>query len=330
MHQHSPLSPTAGSTVPARIAGRLRALRVRHIVLIALTIWVVSGLYVVPTEEQAVLTTFGAVANDQVPPGVGWHFPWPVGTVRKLKVQELKRAFIGGEVADEANAIPADPVLSQFLTGDQNIINVRAVVQYSVTRPARYLFRASDVDRAVANAVEAALERQVSSRAVDEVLTTEQIAIQKEVRLVAQTLVDRFDLGVVLSTVNIRSVSPPAEAADAFRDVASARADAARIVNEAEGYRNDILPRARGEAQQLLSASRGYRESKIQQAQGDAARFERLAAEYRRSPEVTRSRLYLETMEEILPRLRKTIVDENGNLDLTIIRRSPTARTSLP
>ncbi len=135
---------------------------------------------------------------------------------------------------------------------------------------------------------------------------------------------------MVLSTVNIRSVSPPAEAADAFRDVASARADSARIVNEAEGYSNDILPRARGEAQQLLSASRGYRASKIQQAQGDAARFERLAAEYRRNPEVTRSRLYLETMEEVLPRLRKTIVDENGNLDLTIIRRGPATRSLQP
>lgn len=330
MHQHSDHSPPSHPTAYERAAAWLRAVPPRHAVAAVLAIWLVSGIYVVPTEEQAVLTTFGALANDQVPPGVGWHFPWPVGRVQKLKVRELKRAFIGGEVADEANAIPADPILSQFLTGDQNIINVRAVVQYSVASPASYLFRARDIDQAVSNAVEAALERQVSSRAVDEVLTTEKIAIQEEVRRVAQELVDRFGLGVVLSTVNIRSVSPPAEAADAFRDVASARADSARIVNEAEGYTNDILPRARGEAQQMLLASQGYRASKIQQAQGDAARFERLAGEYRRNPEVTRSRLYLETMEEVLPRLRKTIVDEGGNLDLTIIRRGPAYRSSDP
>ncbi len=330
MHQHSQHSPPAVQPAYERAAQHLRSVSSRHVLAAAVAIWLLSGVYVVPTEEQAVLTTFGAVADDQVPPGVGWHFPWPAGRVQKLKVRELKRAFIGGEVADEANAIPADPVLSQFLTGDQNIINVRAVVQYSVAEPASYLFQARDADQAVAYAVEAALERQVSSRAVDDVLTTEKIAIQEEVRRVAQDLVDRFDLGVVLSTVNIRSVSPPAEAADAFRDVASARADSARIVNEAEGYSNDILPRARGEAQQLLSASRGYRASKIQQAQGDAARFERLAAEYRRNPEVTRSRLYLETMEEVLPRLRKTIVDENGNLDLTIIRRGPATRSLQP
>ena len=207
-------------------------------------------------------------------------------------------------------------MLSQFLSGDQNILNVRAVVQYSIAEPADYLFRSADVDLAVANAVEAALERQISTRAVDEVLTTEKIAIQEEVRRQSQELIDRHGLGVVLSTVNIRSVTPPAEAADAFRDVASARADSARIVNEAEGYANDILPRARGQAQQMLSASHGYRERRIQQAQGDAARFEKLASEYARNPEVTRSRLFLETMEEILPRLRKTIVDEGGNLDL--------------
>lgn len=330
MHQHLPQPDSAPESVSNDLRQRLRSLPGRTVIITIAVVWLLTGVYVVPTEQQAVLTTFGAVANDQITPGVGWHLPWPVGRVHKLKVRELKRAFIGGEVADEANAIPADPVLSQFLTGDQNILNVRAVVQYSIASPASYLFRASGVEQAVASAVESAMERQISSRGVDEVLTTEKIAIQNTVLRSAQRLVDQLDLGVVLSTVNIRSVTPPAEAADAFRDVASARADAARIVNEAEGYGNDILPRARGEAQQMLASSHGYRASKIQQAQGDAARFERLAAEYRRNPEVTRSRLFLEAMEEVLPRLRKTIVDESGNLDLTIIRRGPSARPSQP
>ena len=314
-------SPASETPVAVRPASQIWRPSRQQAALSLLLLWLLAGVYVVPTEQQAVLTTFGALANDQVPPGVGWHWPWPAGRVQKLKVREFKRAFIGGEVADETNAFPADPVLSQFLTGDQNILNVRAVVQYSIAEPASYLFRSRDADQAVANAVEAALEREVASRAVDEVLTTEKIAIQEEVRRHAQEFVDTYGLGVLLSTVNIRSVVPPPEAADAFRDVASARADAARIVNEAEGYTNDILPRARGEAQQMLSASHGYRERKIQQAQGDAARFASLVAEYNKNPEVTRSRLFLETMEEVLPRLRKTIVDEKGNLDLTIIRR---------
>ncbi len=330
MHQHAHPSPATDSPSGGPLGESLRQVSARHLAGALAALWLFSGVYVIRTEQQAVLTTFGALSNDQVMPGVGWHWPWPVGQVYKLKVRELKRAFIGGELADEANALPADPVLSQFLSGDQNILNVRAVVQYSIAEPANYLFRSADVDLAVANAVEAALERQISTRAVDEVLTTEKIAIQEEVRRQSQELIDRHGLGVVLSTVNIRSVTPPAEAADAFRDVASARADSARIVNEAEGYANDILPRARGQAQQMLSASHGYRERRVQQARGDAARFEKLASEYARNPEVTRSRLFLETMEEILPRLRKTIVDEDGNLDLNIIRRGSSRQSSLP
>lgn len=304
------------------LLGNIRQTSGRQAALILACLWLASGIYLVSTEQQAVLTTFDAIADDGVLPGVGWHWPWPVGAVHKLKVREMKRAFIGGEVADEANALPADPVISQFLSGDQNILNVRAVVQYSIAEPARYLFRSAEVDRAVAHAAESALGSQISSRAVDEILTTEKIAIQEEVRRIAQGLVDDHGLGVVLSTVNIRSVTPPPEAADAFRDVASARADASRIVNEAEGYQNDVLPRARGEAQQMLSASQGYREGLVQRASGDATRFERLAAEHRRNPQVTQNRLFLETMDEVLPRLRKTIVDDNGNLDLTLIRRS--------
>ena len=330
MHQHAHPEPPATNPALAQLTEGLRQISARHLAATLVALWLISGIYVVRTEQQAVLTTFGALTNDQATPGVGWHWPWPVGQVHKLKVRELKRAFIGGELADEANALPAEPVLSQFLSGDQNILNVRAVVQYSIAEPAKYLFRSADVDLAVANAVEATLERQISTRAVDEVLTTEKIAIQEEVRRRSQELIDRHELGVVLSTVNIRSVTPPAEAADAFRDVASARADAARIVNEAEGYANDILPRARGQAQQMLSASQGYRERRIQEAHGDAARFEKLASEYVRNPEVTRSRLFLETMEEILPRLRKTIVDEEGNLDLNIIRRASGRQTSQP
>jgi membrane protease subunit HflK len=206
---------------------------------------------------------------------------------------------------------------------------VRTVVQYSVSTPVDYLFHAVDVGPAVRNAVEAELGRQIASRKVDEVLTTEKVAIQEVVRQRSQALVDQYGLGVAISTINIEAVSAPPEAADAFRDVASARADAARIVNEAQGYANDIVPRARGEATQLLEEAQGYKERVVNQAGGDAARFTALAREHDRNPAVTESRLFLETMEEILPRLTKTIVDDNGNLDLTIVRRNKPAAGAL-
>ena len=142
----------------------------------------------------------------------------------------------------------------------------------------------------------------------------------------AQKRVNEYHAGVLLSTVNIESVGPPPEAADAFRDVASAKADSARIVNESQGYANDVVPKARGEAQKLLEESAAYKERKINEAAGDASRFTQIAAEYDKAAQVTGHRLYVETMEQILPRIKKFIVDQNGNLDLTIIRKGDPRR----
>ena len=145
-------------------------------------------------------------------------------------------------------------------------------------------------------------------------------------RAEAQRILNDYRAGVLLSTVNIESAVPPPEAADAFRDVASARADSSRIVSEAQGYANDVIPKARGEAQQMLEQAQAYKETKINTAQGDAARFTEIAAEYAKASEVNGRRLYLETMEQILPRIKKLIVDKNGNLDLTIIRKGDSGK----
>lgn len=317
-----PPAPSPREPRPAHLEGPpwREGLTRRNVVLGIVGLWLLSGLYLVQADEQAVTTLFGAVADERVMPGIHYNAPWPAGGVYRVKVRQLQRAVVGGEVADNVVG-QADPLLAQFLTGDQNIIQVRTIVQYSVARPTDYLFQAADVSAAVLNAVEAELGRQIAARTVDEVLTTEKVAIQEIVRQRAQALLDTYGLGVGVQTVNIESVTAPPEAADAFRDVASARADAARIVNEAEGYANDITPRARGEARSLIEEAAGYKERAVNRAQGDAARFTALAAEYRRNPAVTRSRIYLETMEEILPRMEKTIVGDDGNLDLTLIRK---------
>jgi membrane protease subunit HflK len=302
----------------------------RNVAVALLALWLLTGFYIVSADEQAVVTRFGRIVEERVLPGPHFTWPWPVARVYKLKVRQMQRSVIGGEPADTILG-RVEPLRSQFLTGDQNIINVRTVAQYSIATPADYLFRFDDVAAAVSSAVEAELGRQIAERTVDEVLTTEKVAIQETVRQRAQALIDTYGLGVVLSTVNIEQVAAPPEAADAFRDVASARADAARIVNEAEGYANDIVPRARGEGQQLLASAEGYRQRKTNEALGDAARFTQLVQEYSKNPEVTRSRLYLEAMEQVLPRLKKTILDEQGNMDLTIIRRNtPPATPGVP
>jgi membrane protease subunit HflK len=285
-----------------------------------LILWLLTGVYIVSTDQQAVVTRFGAVVNPRVMPGIHLALPWPVDRVTKLKVQQLQRLVVGGELADSITG-RAQPLQSQFLTGDQNIISMRVVVQYSVGVPADYLFRTEDVARSVGAAVESALAQRVAGRSVDAVLTTEKANVQEEVRAEAQRILNDYRAGVLLSTVNMESAVPPPEAADAFRDVASARADSARIVSEAQGYANDLIPKARGEARQMLESAQAYKESKINMAQGDASRFTEVAAEYAKASEVNGRRLYLETMEQILPKIKKLIVDQNGNLDLTIIRK---------
>lgn len=285
-----------------------------------LLLWLLSSVYIVRADQQAVVTRFGRVVEPRVTPGIHVSLPWPIDRVTKLKVQQLQRQIIGGTPSD-AVVGRYEPRLSQFLTGDQNLIHMRVVVQYSVSVPTDYLFQSEDVAKLVASSVEGELARRIAAHAVDAVLTTEKAAIQEQVRAAAQRILNDYRAGVRLASVNIEMAAPPAEAADAFRDVASARADAARIVNEAQGYANDVIPKARGQAQQMLEEAAAYKQRKINEALGDAARFNQVAAEYAKASEVNGRRLYMETMEQILPRIKKLIVDKNGNLDLTIIRR---------
>jgi modulator of FtsH protease HflK len=296
----------------------------RQVALGLLAVWVLSGVYLVAPDQQAVETLFGRVVAPRVMPGLHYALPWPVERVTKLKVRQLQRLVVGGDLAD--GVLGRTPSLtSQFVTGDQNIINARVVVQYSVGVPADYLFQAQTPAQVVGAVVESEMARRLAHRGVDAVLTTEKAAIQDEVRAAAQKLLNEYRVGVALSTINIESVTPPPEAAEAFRDVASARADTARIVNDAEGYANDLIPKARGQAQQMMEEAEAYRQKKINEAAGDAARFEQIAAEYAKASQVTGQRLYLETMEQVLPRIKKLIIDKNGNLDLTIIRKGDVA-----
>ncbi len=288
-------------------------------------IWILSGVFLVSTDQQAVVTRFGKVVEPRVMPGIHLSLPWPLDRVTKLKVRQTQRLVIGGDPADSVLG-RTQPVVSQFLTGDKNILHIRTVVQYSVAVPSDYLFQTEDVGRVTGAAVESELARRIAASNVDAVLTTEKIAIQEAVRGAAQKLLNDYRAGVLIASVNIESVAPPPEAADAFRDVASARADSARIVSEAQGYENDVIPKARGEAQQMLESASGYKQKKINEALGDASRFNQVAAEYARASDVNGRRLYAETMELVLPKIRKLFVDNAGNLDLTIIRKGESSK----
>jgi len=307
-------------SLPAAVQSRESPplLNERRIAVGILALYLISGVYLIPADRQAVVTRFGRIAEPRVLPGIHYALPWPVDRVHQLKVLETRRAVVGGETVDETLG-RTQPFQMQFLTGDQNIVRMRAIAQYHVRSAADFLFHAENVDTIVRAAVEAELARDTAWRGVDALLTTDKGQVQEAARSRAQSLLDAYGAGASVSSVNIESAGPPPETAEAFRDVAGARADAARIVNEAEGYAHDLIPRARGDAAQMLAAAEAYRARKINEAQGDASRFGKLSEEYRKARDVTSQRLYVETMEQIMPRIKKLILDRD--VDLSILRR---------
>jgi modulator of FtsH protease HflK len=294
--------------------------------LVALAVYMLSGVYSVSAEQQAVVVSFGRVVAKGVTPGIHYSLPWPIESVYKLKVLETKRLTVGVEMPDQALGRTAAENPTEYLTGDQNLINVRMAVQYAVKDPAAFLFRSQDVAQLIARSVESAFAETIAAENVDSLLTTGKIAAQNATLARSREILDAYGSGVFISSINIENVTPPAEAAEAFRESISARADRDRIVNEAQGYSNDATAKAAGEAEKLVTDAESYRQQRINEAEGDAARFAKLLAESRKAKDVTERRLYLETMEEVLPRMKKVVIDSSGPkslMDLGIIRPNP-------
>lgn len=293
----------------------------RQLLFALVVFYFLSGTYFVRGDQQAVVLVFEKVAQSRILPGPHWTWPFPIARVEKLKTLEMKRLTVGVEPPDRILGRAADS-RSQFLTGDQNVINVRLAVQFSIKEPVPYLYLSRDVHSVLAATVESALSSIVVRRRVDDLLTTEKIAVQQEVQNASQRLLDVYGCGISLWNISIESIRPPDEVLEAFRDVASAREDRERIKREADIYANDILPRARGEAYRRIEEANGYCERKVRESQGDAARFVSLAREYSKAPEVTSARLFLETMEEVLPRLKKVVVESGtGGIDIDLIQK---------
>ncbi|MDI6793406.1 MAG: FtsH protease activity modulator HflK [bacterium] len=273
--------------------------------LAVVILYLLSGIYIVESNELGVVTRFGRIISDNVPPGIHYHLPYPIERVDKPKVKEIKRISL------EYIGISIDDDKRQFLTGDENIINLGLMIQYMIKSPADFLFAALDPHSLVRKAAEAALTQTIATRSIDEILTTEKLSIQERVKKDVQQALDRdYGCGIQILAVHLQEVAPPSQAEWAFKDVASAREDRNRIINEAQGYRNDIIPEARGQAQKLLSEAGAYQEERVNYARGEADRFLHQLAEYRNAKDVTATRLYIEAMEEILPRIKKVIVDE--------------------
>ncbi|MBI2163386.1 MAG: FtsH protease activity modulator HflK, partial [candidate division NC10 bacterium] len=188
-----------------------------------------------------------------------------------------------------------------MLTGDENIVDAQIIVQFRIKDPIQYLFRIQDPIGTIRAATEVALRSRVGNTTIDEVLTVGRLRVQDETREFLQQLMDTYESGLLITEVKLQTVDAPDQVKDAFHDVVRAREDRERLINEARGYREDIIPRARGQAQEILRAAEAFKEERILRARGDAARFEAVLAEYRKAPRVTRERLHLETLERVLP-----------------------------
>ena len=292
---------------------------------VGIVFWLGTGFYTVQPGEEAVLRLVGRY-YDTTDPGLHWFWPTPIGNRDVVRVDEVRRLEIGvrgsAPIPDEA----------QMITGDQNIVDVQLLVQYNIKNSQHFLFKAVDpAGLTIKDAAETSLRQVVGQRAIDDVLTTEKEAVQEDTRLKLQELLDLYQTGIRITEVKLLNVRPPDQVQDAFDDVVRAREDKDRIINLADAYREAQLPLARGDAARLMEAAEAFKETRVAQATGQAERFLAVLQEYQKAPDVTRQRLYLEAMEEILPGVTKFIVDaENGGNLLQLLPLNETTNTTTP
>lgn len=281
---------------------------------IGLVFWLLTGTYVVGPDEVGVVQTFGKHTR-VTQSGLNYHWPYPIETVQTPKVTEVKRVEIGFRTMGN-NQYRAIEKESLMLTGDENIVDAELIVQYKIKDAASYLFNFVEPVLTVREAAEASLRTVIGKHKIDEALTSGKFLIQEETKDLLQSILDKYGSGVLVVAVQLQDVSPPKQVRAAFKDVASAKEDKNRMINQAEGYRNDIIPKARGEAQAMISEAEGFREARVSRAEGEVAKFNAMLVEYKKAKVVTRKRLYLETMEEILPNINKYIIPggDGGNL----------------
>tara|TARA_Y100000741_G_scaffold235931_1_gene180460 strand:- start:102 stop:1067 length:966 start_codon:yes stop_codon:yes gene_type:complete len=284
------------------------SLGVFPLVGIALVLWMLTGIYVVGPDEVGVVQTFGKYSR-AAQSGLNYHFPFPIEKVSTPKVTEVKRIEIGFRTVGK-NQYQTIARESLMLTGDENIVDAEMIVQYKIKDPVAYTFNFIEPELTVRQASEASLRTVVGRHNIDEALTSGKFMIQEESKELIQNILDKYNTGILVVAVQLQDVSPPEQVIAAFKDVASAKEDKNRMVNQAEGYRNDIIPKARGEAQAEIREAEGYKEARIARAEGDVSKFNSVLKEYRKSKEVTETRMYLETAEEILSNREKIIVPD--------------------
>jgi modulator of FtsH protease HflK len=300
------------------------------IVVAAILVWFATGFYIVGPGEQGVVRQFGRVTK-VASAGLNYRLPWPIQQVDVVNVQQIQRLEVGFR-SDARQAGVIRPVQREglMLTGDENIVDAQLIIQFRIKDPMPFLFRIQDPIGTLRAATEVALRSRVGNTTIDEVLTVGRGRVQDETREFLQQLMDTYESGIHVTDVKLQTVDAPDQVKDAFHEVVRAREDRERLINQALGYREDIIPKARGQHQEIIRAAEAYKEERLLKAQGDAGRFNSVLAEYRKAPRVTRERLHLETVERTLSGMQKIIMDGKGVMPLLPLGDAVNARRARP
>ncbi|MBT9553861.1 MAG: FtsH protease activity modulator HflK [Hydrogenophaga sp.] len=281
------------------------------IAVVALLIWLGTGFFIVQEGQQAVITRFGKFSST-AGAGFRWRLPYPIERHETIFVTQLRSVDVGRDAIVPATGLRE----SSMLTADENIVDIKFVVQFRLNDARAYLFESRDPDAAVLKAAETAVREVVGKMKMDAALVEERDQIAPRVRALMQTILDRYKVGVVVEGINLTHVRPPEQVQAAFDDVLKASQERDRAKNEAQAYANDVVPRARGAASRLSAEAEGYRARIVGQADGDAQRFRSVLVEYQKAPQVTRDRMYTDSMAQVYSNVTKVMVDTKAGSNL--------------
>ncbi len=284
------------------------------LVVAAIALWLLSGFYRVQPDEQGVVLRFGEWTRT-TPPGLNYHLPGPIESVLTPKVTRVNRIEVGlRSVGETTRGLPVRDIAEEslMLTGDENIVDIDFTVFWVIKDAGKFLFNIRNPEATVKLTAESAMREVIGQTPIQSALTEGRNEIEQGTQTRVQQLLDDYGAGIEVRRVQLLKVDPPGPVIDAFVDVQRARADLERLRNEAEAYRNDILPRARGEAEKMIQDANAYREEITNKAKGEAERFIKVLESYRASKEVTTQRIYLETLEEVFRGMNKVIIDSSA------------------
>ncbi len=301
------------------------------LLILALVVWAVTGFYIIDEGNRGVVLRFGEYQTT-TDAGLHWHIPYPIETVEVVNVEAIRNVEIGYRSGGGGQGVRKVPKEALMLTQDENIIDIQLAVQYKIKNAKDYLFNVRDPDMTLHQATESAIREVIGKSTMDFVLTEGRSEVVARTEQLTQEILDRYKSGLLITSVNMQDAQPPEEVQDAFNDAIKAREDEQRLKNEAEAYANEILPKARGEAARMLEEASAYKAQVVARAEGEASRFLQLLEEYQKAPEVTRERLYLTTLEEILEKATKVMLDVEGgnNLLFLPLDRLISSATTLP